>query len=72
MRVVRLIMFCCLVALVAGATSRVDAQGASIPGDIDGDGGADLVVGVPAEGFGTETRAGLVSVIFSNGRYPAC
>ena len=67
MRVVRLIMFCCLVALVAGATSRVDAQGASIPGDIDGDGGADLVVGVPAEGFGTETRAGLVSVIFSNG-----
>lgn len=67
MRVARLIMFCCLVALVAGVTQRVDAQGAPTPGDIDGDGGADLVIGIPAEGLGDQSRAGLVNVIFSEG-----
>lgn len=65
MRVARLILFCCLVALVAGATARVDAQGTPTPGDIDGDGGADLVIGVPGEGVAGQARAGFVNVIFS-------
>ena len=67
MRVVRLILFCLLVALVAGVSTRVDAQPAPTPGDIDGDGGADLVVGVPSEGVAGRARAGFVNVIFSDG-----
>ena len=65
MRVARLILFCCLVALVAATTARVDAQGTPTPGDIDGDGGADLVIGVPGEGVAGQARAGFVNVIFS-------
>lgn len=66
MRVVRLTLFCCLVALVAATTPRVGAQAAPTPGDIDGDGGADLVIGVPGEGVAGAERAGYVNVIFSD------
>ena len=38
-----------------------------LPGDFNGDGEADLAVGVPGEDVGTVTDAGAVNVVYGSG-----
>lgn len=64
----RLLMILAAVVAVAlvGSSELVAAQTA-VSGDIDGDGAADLVVGVPLEDVSGRENAGSVNVIYSNG-----
>lgn len=50
-----------------GVGSGVRAQ-SFVPNDINGDGYADLIVGVPKEGLSGKTGAGVVNVVYSNGK----
>src|SRR2546426_3810188 len=47
--------------------SRVPANPPGLPGDFNGDGEADLAVGVPGEDMGTVTDAGAVNVVYGSG-----
>jgi len=55
------------VGSVAGTAEAGDAFGSAMAaGDFDGDGFADLAIGVPGEAIGSTTGAGLVNVIYGS------
>ncbi|MDH3959019.1 MAG: integrin alpha, partial [Actinomycetota bacterium] len=53
-----------------GAGVAVAAQGAAIPFDFDGDGYADLAVGVPGEDLRGKLNAGAVQVLYGSASGP--
>jgi hypothetical protein len=60
----RLIIFVCVLGVVAmwsGAASAATANG-----DFNGDGFADLAIGVPGESLGTATGAGAVNILYGS------
>lgn len=63
----RLVAFCVVGLTALAGASVSDAQDVPIPNDINGDGAADLLVGVPLEGIGGVSRAGAINVLFSDG-----
>lgn len=52
---------------IAGTAETGDEFGGSLfSGDFNGDGNADLVIGVPGEGLGSTSNAGLITVLFGS------